>query len=129
MPQDRPQQGLGSWRFRRLFLWVVNAFSAFVVIYILAKELDTRPADTAMMMAFLVILGSVGSYVFGAVWDDANKMQFLGARLGDRVDEPREARRVLERKADEDREKLGSGPNKPSEDELDKAMKALGDGA
>jgi len=49
-----------------------------VIAYVLGSGLDTAPADTAMTMAFLTLLGIVGSYVFGATWDDHNLMKFGG---------------------------------------------------
>lgn len=65
-----------NWARRRRFMYAVSVFCAAVVTYILAKELDTGPADTAMTMAFLTLIGIVGSYVFGAAWDDRNLMKF-----------------------------------------------------
>lgn len=87
-PKDldgKPTSGVGSWRWRRLFLWAVNAFSAWVVAYALIERLDSRVAETAVMMAFGTMMTSVGSYVFGAAWDDRNKMQLLGTKPGEEV--------------------------------------------
>lgn len=81
--EGRPKSGVGSWVWRRAFLWAVNLFSAWVIAYVLWEKLDTRPADTAVMMAFGTMMMSVGSYVFGAAWDDRNKMELLGKKLGD----------------------------------------------
>ena len=67
-----------SWVLRRRFMWVVSGFCMAVITYILMKGLDTAPADTAMVFAFLTLLGIVGSYVFGATWDDQNLMKFGG---------------------------------------------------
>lgn len=61
---------LGSWGVRRTFMFVVSAFCCWVVAYVLINRIDTRPADTAVMFALLGLLGIVGSYVFGAVWQD-----------------------------------------------------------
>lgn len=78
-----PKTGVGSWIWRRTFLWAVNLFCCWVIGYVLWNQLDTRPADTAVMMAFATQMMSVGSYVFGAAWDDKNKMQLLGAKSGE----------------------------------------------
>lgn len=81
----KPVKGVGSWRWRRFFLWAVNVFCGWVIGYSLVERLDTRVAETAVMFAFLTMAGSVGSYVFGAVWDDRNKMQLLGTQPGEDV--------------------------------------------
>lgn len=80
-----PKTGVGSWKWRRIFLWSVNIFCAYIIFYIVYTKLDTRPADTGMMMAFITQMMSVGSYVFGAAWDDKNKMELLSARIGQQV--------------------------------------------
>lgn len=63
----------GNWALRRGFMFIVSAFCAGVISYILWSGVDTAPADTAMSMSFVVLLGNVGSYVFGATWDDKNR--------------------------------------------------------
>jgi hypothetical protein len=83
--EGRPLTGVGSWRWRRLFLWVVNIFCGWVIVYCLVERLESRVAETAVMMAFGVMAASVGAYVFGAVWDDRNKMDLLGTQPGDDV--------------------------------------------
>lgn len=70
--EGRPRQGPGSWRLRRRFLYLVNLFCAGVVAYVLWRGLDTGPAEAAVTMSFLVMGASVGSYVFGATWEDIN---------------------------------------------------------
>jgi hypothetical protein len=59
-----------SWRIRRRFMFVTTAFSASVIAYVLGTGLDTRPAETAVTMAFVQIVLTVGSYVFAAAWED-----------------------------------------------------------
>ena len=61
-----------SWSKRRRYMYLVSLFCAGVITYILWKELDTKPAETAMMFAFLALITTTGSYVFGAAWDDKN---------------------------------------------------------
>jgi cation transport ATPase len=61
-----------SWRNRRRFMWVVIIFCMSCVAWVLWKELTSSIADTVVSMAFAVIMGTMGSYVFGAVWDDSN---------------------------------------------------------
>ena len=47
-----------------------------VVIAVLALDLEGETAETAVSQAFLLLGAVVGSYVFGAAWDDRNKRQF-----------------------------------------------------
>lgn len=61
-----------TWKLRRRFLFAVSAFCAWVIGYVLYRGLDTGPADTAVTMAFLTLIGNVGSYVFGATWQDVS---------------------------------------------------------
>lgn len=81
----KPVKGVGSWRWRRLFLWVVAFFCGWVVSYCLVERLESRVAETAVMMALGTLAALTGSYVFGAVWDDRNKMELLGTQPGDDV--------------------------------------------
>ena len=61
-----------SWKIRRRFMFAVAAFCMWTIAYILWKGLATGPADTAVTMAFLTLIGIVGSYVFGATWEDVS---------------------------------------------------------
>lgn len=92
-----PSSGLGSWRMRRLYLWVVSAVSIFAIVFPLLTNMDTRPAETAMTMGFVTLIACTGTYVFGAAWDDRNKMQYLGARLGEDMDDKEQLRRAVVR--------------------------------
>lgn len=71
-----------SWAIRRRFMFAVVAFCMATVAYVLWKDLDSSPADTAVNMSFLVIFGIVGSYVFGATWEDVSmaRLRAPGAR-------------------------------------------------
>lgn len=61
-----------SWRVRRLFMFAVILFCMTCVGWVLWKELTSAIADTVVAMSFTVIMGTMGSYVFGAIWDDSN---------------------------------------------------------
>lgn len=76
---DRPNTGLGSWRVRRRFMLAIIAFCMWAVAYVLVEKVDTRAAETAVMSAFLCMIGTMGSYVFGATWQDINT-QAVSAR-------------------------------------------------
>lgn len=65
--------GYPHWRIRRNFMFVVTGFCMLVIAGALLTGQDTRVAETAVTMAFVTILGNVGSYVFGATWEDINR--------------------------------------------------------
>lgn len=61
-----------SWQIRRRFMFAVSAFCMGTIAYVLWKDLTSAPAETAVNMAFVTLLGIVGSYVFGATWEDVS---------------------------------------------------------
>lgn len=76
--KQRNPGGQSSWRIRRRFMFAVTAFCMWVIAYVLWKGLTTGPADTAVTMAFLTLIGIVGSYVFGATWEDVSIAKIKG---------------------------------------------------
>ncbi|MCP4897728.1 MAG: hypothetical protein GY906_12210 [bacterium] len=62
-----------SWKIRRRFMFIVTAFSMAVILLALLVKPDTAVAGTAISFSFGTITGVLGSYVFGAVWDDKNR--------------------------------------------------------
>jgi len=75
---DRPSVGVGSWTVRRRFMFIVIAFCMGVVSYCLWQNLESRVAETAVMSAFFVIGTTIGSYVFGAAWQDISSIRRTG---------------------------------------------------
>lgn len=67
MPDNLPKT---SWKIRRRTMFAALAFSMLVVGYVLFTGMETAAAETAVAMAFSTIIATVGSYVFGATWDD-----------------------------------------------------------
>lgn len=61
---------MGSWRIRRRFMFAVSAFCMLIIGYIIFRGIDTETAQTAINMAFLCLISILGSYVFGATWED-----------------------------------------------------------
>lgn len=59
-------------------MFVVSGFCMADVTYVLVGGLDTAPADTSVMMSFLTLVGIVGAYVFGAVWEDTTVAKIAG---------------------------------------------------
>ena len=81
----QPQSNLGAsdvsakfcWRNRRRMLWLTTIFCMLTISYILYTGASTSVADTAVTMAFFTIMSMVGSYVFGAAWQDITAIRTL----------------------------------------------------
>ena len=67
------KDGPGSWKIRRRFMFAVSIFCVLVISYVLWKQLSGSVADTAITMSFVTLMSTVGSYVFGATWQDISK--------------------------------------------------------
>lgn len=62
-----------NWKYRRRVVFGALVWIALMVMYILYRAHDTalyRDVSVALIGAFVAI---IGSYVFGAVWDDRSK--------------------------------------------------------
>ncbi len=59
-----------SWERRYKYLLAVTAYTKIMIAYIIIKKIDTSPAEAFVTAGCLLIAACVGSYVFGAVWDD-----------------------------------------------------------
>lgn len=67
-----------SWKVRRRIIIATLLFCAFLVAYITVWG-DGRPVlETVVFCAFGLALSVIGSYIFGAVWDDKNVMKEFG---------------------------------------------------
>ena len=64
-----------SWTKRRRFMYAVAVFCMGVISYILLKDLTSSVAETAVVFAFGTLFGILGSYVFGATWQDITHMK------------------------------------------------------
>ena len=60
-------------------MWTVIIFCMVVIGWIIWRGLETSPAEVAVTMGFATITSVVGSYVFGATWDDRGR----GGQNGD----------------------------------------------
>jgi hypothetical protein len=61
-----------SWRIRRRVIVATLTFCAAGVAYLIAAGDDTRLHESIANGLILLAGSTVGSYVFGAAWDDAN---------------------------------------------------------
>ena len=63
-----------SWKIRRIFMFAVTGFCMASILLALLVKPDTGVAGTVVSFAFGTITGTLGTYVFGAVWDDKNRV-------------------------------------------------------
>lgn len=60
-----------SWKNRRRTIFASLIFCAFCVAYVMIwGETDSRVHETIVWGAFLTAAGIIGSYVFGAAWEN-----------------------------------------------------------
>lgn len=67
-----------NWRYRRRVVFVSLSFVALMVAFILGRALDTGLYRDGMVALIGAGVAIIGSYVFGAVWDDNSKRRFTG---------------------------------------------------
>jgi len=59
-----------SWKIRRRVIFLTLAFCAWIVGKVLLMESPTTAHEAIATTALLLAGSVVGSYVFGATWDD-----------------------------------------------------------
>lgn len=57
------------WRNRRRVMVGSLLFCMFTVAYVLMNDRQSSVAESAVTMSFITIMSTVGSYVFGKVWE------------------------------------------------------------
>lgn len=70
--KDR-NEGKPCWRVRRRIIIGILLFCGLTVGYMVLKGEDTELNRTIASSLILLAGSTVGSYVFGAVWDDKNR--------------------------------------------------------
>ena len=65
------------WKNRRRVIFGSLIFCAGMVAYLAAMGDDSRLNETIVMGSFILAGLVIGSYVFGAAWDDKNLMESL----------------------------------------------------
>lgn len=53
-------------------MFAISAFCVLVISYVLYRDMQSAVAEVAVTMSFVTLMSIVGSYVFGATWDDKN---------------------------------------------------------
>jgi hypothetical protein len=59
-------------------LWLATLFCMGVIGYVLYTGMVGSVAETAVTMSFIAIMSMVGTYVFGAAWQDVSAIRTIG---------------------------------------------------
>jgi len=70
-----PRNHKGSWRIRRRIINTTLVLCALEIFYLTIWGADTRLAETLATGAFLLAGSVIGSYVFGAAYEDVKFKQ------------------------------------------------------
>jgi hypothetical protein len=78
-PQGASSVSAGfSWHARRRMLWLTTIFCMLAISYVLYTGMTGSVAETVVTMSFFTIVSMVGSYVFGAAWQDIAAIRTIG---------------------------------------------------
>lgn len=69
-PEFRPK-----WENRRRTLFATLVFCAGIIVYIVGWGEDNRLNETIIQFAFITGGGVLGSYIFGACWEDVTRLR------------------------------------------------------
>lgn len=72
--------GMPSWSVRRKIILTTLLYCGLAVTYVIVAGVDTRVYETVVMSSFGLAGMVIGSYVFGAVWDDRSRREMSTAR-------------------------------------------------
>ncbi len=64
-----------KWENRRRTLFATLSFCAAIIVWVVGFGDDTRINDTALQFAFITGGGVLGTYIFGAVWEDLGRLR------------------------------------------------------
>lgn len=68
-----------SWKIRRRIVIATLGFCAGCIVYLMIYgQADSRLHETIAYGLIGTAISTIGSYVFGAAWDDSNVMRTLG---------------------------------------------------
>lgn len=65
------------WKNRRRVIFGTLLFCAAMLVYLAGWGADTQVNETMTMGLLLLAAAVIGSYVFGAVWDDKNVLAMI----------------------------------------------------
>ncbi len=69
-----------SWKIRRTIVIFTLLFCAGCIVRILAVDDDRGVYEVIVVSAFGLAFSTIGSYIFGVVWDDRNVMDKIGPK-------------------------------------------------
>ena len=78
------------WTVRRRIVYLTLLFCAFCVLWIMIRGDDRGVNEVIVLGAFGLAFSTIGSYIFGAVWDDKNVMERLGPKAYETAIPPRD---------------------------------------
>ena len=78
--------GGNPWQVRRRIIVITLIFCAALVTYITFKGTDSRTAETIVQSAFYLAGAVIGSYIFGAAWQDRAAIDNLSINTGNVTD-------------------------------------------
>lgn len=67
------QEHKNDWKHRRRIIYATLIFCAIEVAYLTVRGSDTSLNQAIVTSVVLLAAAVIGSYVFGATWDDSNK--------------------------------------------------------
>jgi len=76
------------WRIRRSIIFSTLIFCAGCIVYVMIDGQDTRVDETIAMSAFALMGAVIGSYVFGAVWEDNTTRSTAGWEASPAINAP-----------------------------------------
>lgn len=68
-------QAGAPWFIRRLWVAIIMVYCGSMNAYIVFKGIETKPAETFVSMSMLLMGTTIGTYLFGAVWNNLGSMQ------------------------------------------------------
>lgn len=79
-PGEPDVYGRPPWKVRRRIVHGTLIFLALVIAWLVVRGEDSELNQTIATSSFLFAAAVIGSYVFGAIWDDRNVMTLLGPK-------------------------------------------------
>ncbi len=71
-----------SWKIRRRIIVIVLLWCGAMVTYLSILGRPIQLSETAVNGLLLLMASVIGSYVFGAVWDDKGGLSNIGGNMG-----------------------------------------------
>lgn len=78
-----------NWKYRRRYLIVVTGFTMLLMGFSVVYRPEHAVSETVVSMGFIGLMGYVGTYVFGAVWDHMNMRKSANASISVGMDTDR----------------------------------------